>query len=193
MKPILLSVFSALCLTGTYYAAQAQTPIQLAAQKCSSLLQHELPDIDGKKRKLCDFQGQVLLVVNTASFCGYTPQYEQLQALHERYHKQGFSVLGFPANNFGKQEPGSNKEIKDFCQEKFKVSFPLFAKSVVVGKKANPFFQQLAAKTGDQPLWNFHKYLIDRQGHVVKSFSSSVRPDDKKLQAEIQSFLAKKS
>lgn len=179
-------------LLGFSVLAMPQTlpPNSAEAAPCSPILSHKLPDIDGKTRSLCEFQGDVLLVVNTASFCGNTPQYKQLQALHTQYRKQGFSVLGFPANNFGKQEPGSNQDIKSFCEDKYDVSFPLFAKSPVIGKDANPFFKQLAAQTGKQPLWNFHKYLIDRSGKRVLSFSSSLQPNDRKLTRQIQAFLA---
>lgn len=187
-------LFLALSLGAAMYVstnADAKTATT-TNKSCSSLLQHRVLDINGKEVSLCDYQDKVLLVVNTASFCGFTPQYKELQAVYERYKKQGFYVLGFPANNFGKQEPGSNKEIKDFCKDTYAVSFPLFAKSEVLGKKANPFYLDLNARTGEQPLWNFHKYLVDRSGQKVLSFSSSLSPGDPKLRREIEKMLAEK-
>lgn len=171
---------------------RANAASAVSSKSCPALLQHQLKDINGKTVSLCDYQDKVLLVVNTASFCGNTPQYKELQSLYERYQKEGFYVLGFPANNFGKQEPGSDREIKAFCKEKYAVSFPLFAKSEVLGKKANPFYQDLNARTGEQPLWNFHKYLVDRTGQRVLSFSSSLSPKDAKIQREIEKMLSVK-
>ena len=131
----------------------------------------------------------MLLVVNTASQCGYTPQYEGLEKLYRRYRDRGLVVLGFPANDFGGQEPGSNKQIADFCQVNYGVSFPVFAKTAVVGANANPVFRDLAAKTGSAPRWNFHKYLVDRDGVPVASFATQVEPLDPKLTREIERLL----
>ena len=122
--------------------------------------------------------GKVLLVVNTASECGYTPQYEGLEKLYRRYRDKGFAVLGFPANDFGGQEPGSNKQIAQFCQLNYGVTFPMFAKTSVVGANANPLFHELAARTGKPPRWNFHKYLLDKAGQPVAVFESAVEPAD---------------
>src|SRR6478609_9366574 len=118
----------------------------------------------GKPESLCQFRGKVLLIVNTASYCGYTHQYEGLEALYRRYKSRGFVVVGFPSNDFGAQEPGSNREIAEFCQLNYGVSFPMFEKSSVTGSKANPFYSLLAQRAGGVPRWNFHKYLIDRSG-----------------------------
>ena len=132
------------------------------------------------------YAGQVLLVVNTASKCGYTPQYEGLEALHQRYAPQGFAVLGFPSNDFKGQEPGSEKEIQDFCTLTYGVKFPMFEKVVVTGEQATPLYKSLAQATGTAPGWNFHKYLIGRDGRVVANFPSKVKPDDRVLVEAIE-------
>ena len=141
------------------------------------MLRHTLPRLqDESPQPLCQYAGQVLLVVNTASYCGYTNQYQGLEALHARYKAQGFAVLGFPSNDFA-QETGSNAQIADFCSNTFGVRFPMFAKSSVKGAEASAFYRELAAQAGEAPRWNFHKYLLDRQGRVVASFGSAVAPD----------------
>lgn len=132
------------------------------------------------------YAGQVLLVVNTASKCGFTPQYEGLEALQKQYAGQGFTVLGFPSNDFMGQEPGSEAEIKEFCTLTYGVKFPMFEKVHVKGPDATPLYRELAAKTGVAPGWNFHKYLIGRDGQVVANFSSKVKPDDTALLAAIE-------
>ena len=147
--------------------------------------------LDGTEESLSAYAGKVLLVVNTASECGYTPQYESLQAVHAKYAARGFSVLGFPSNDFGAQEPGSNQEIAEFCRLTYGVQFPMFAKTTVVGTHASPLYAQLARATGEVPQWNFHKYLIDRSGTRVLSFGSRVKPDDRELLARIEEFLGK--
>jgi glutathione peroxidase len=158
---------------------------------CPALLGHTFPSLTDQPTPLCQFEGKVVLVVNTASQCGYTPQYEGLEALYRRYRERGFVVLGFPANDFGAQEPGSNGEIAKFCELNYGVSFPMFAKSGVSVDNANPFYASLAKKTGERPHWNFHKYLIDRSGETVLSFGSAVEPGDRKLVGEIERMLAK--
>ena len=137
------------------------------------------------------YAGQVLLVVNTASKCGFTPQYEGLEALQKQYAAQGFTVLGFPSNDFGEQEPGSEKEIADFCRLTYGVEFPMVSKTVVKGDKANAFYKELAKRSGSKPAWNFHKYLISRDGQQVVAFSSTTSPEDKALLARIDEFLNK--
>lgn len=136
------------------------------------------------------YGGRVLLVVNTASKCGFTPQYEGLEALHAKYGERGFAVLGFPSNDFMGQEPGSEEEIQEFCTLTYGVKFPMFEKVQVRGGDATPLYRDLAAATGEQPGWNFHKYLIDRSGKVVASFGSRTKPEDPKLVAEIERLLA---
>lgn len=136
------------------------------------------------------YGGKVLLVVNTASKCGFTPQYEGLEALQQKYASQGFSVLGFPSNDFKGQEPGSEEQIQEFCTLTYGVKFPMFEKVHVIGDQATPLYQSLARDTGTAPGWNFHKYLINRQGKVVASFPSKVTPDDPALVAAIERELA---
>ena len=136
------------------------------------------------------YGGQVLLVVNTASKCGFTPQYDGLEALHNKLKGRGFAVLGFPSNDFRGQEPGSEKEIKEFCRLTYGVKFPMFEKTSVVGEQASPFYKSLTESTGVAPGWNFHKYLIDRNGNVVASFGSRVKPDDAEMLGKIEVLLA---
>lgn len=166
--------------------------LPLGAEACSELLEASFRPLAGKEAvTLCSqFEGKVLLVVNTASKCGFTPQYEGLEALHERLKGRGFSVVGFPSNDFMGQEPGSEAEIQEFCKLTYGVKFPMFEKVQVKGDKATPLYQQLAKQTGEEPGWNFHKYLIDRNGKVIASFGSRTRPDDKKMLGEIEKLLA---
>jgi glutathione peroxidase len=161
-----------------------------AATPCPPLLDHRFSNLMDEPLSLCEHAGKVVLIVNTASECGYTPQYDGLEKLYRRYRDKGFIVLGFPANDFGGQEPGSNKQIKQFCEVNYGITFPLFAKTSVVGVKANPLFRDLTAKTGKPPRWNFHKYLLDRSGHVVAVFESAVDPEDRRLTAQIEKLLA---
>lgn len=132
------------------------------------------------------YAGQVLLVVNTASKCGLTPQYEGLEALHQQYAGRGFALLGFPSNDFMGQEPGSEDEIQEFCTLTYGVKFPMFEKVSVKGRDATPLYRSLAEATGVQPGWNFHKYLIGRNGQVVASFPSRMKPDDEALVTAIE-------
>lgn len=134
--------------------------------------------IDGKPMPLADYRGKAVLVVNTASFCGFTPQYQQLQALWEKYRDRGLVVIGVPSNDFGQQEPGSTKEIKDFCETNYHIDFPLTEKVVVTGDAAHPFYRWAGEQLGPlaKPRWNFHKYLIDGEGRLVDWFSSITEP-----------------
>ena len=143
---------------------------------------------DEKPQSLCQYAGKVVLVVNTASYCGFTPQYKGLEALYARYKDQGLVVLGFPSNDFA-QEKGSNKEIADFCENTFGVKFPMFAASSVKGDKANPFFKHLIAQGATAPKWNFYKYLIGRDGKLIDSYSSMTTPDSRSLLADIEKSL----
>ena len=156
------------------------------------LLEREYRVLAGKEKvNLAQaYGGQVLLVVNTASKCGFTPQYEGLEAMHAKYQERGFAVLGFPSNDFMGQEPGSEEEIQEFCTLTYGVKFPMFEKVQVRGSGATPLYRELAEATGEQPGWNFHKYLVDRSGKVVASFGSRTKPDDPKLVAEIERLLA---
>ena len=160
---------------------------------CSPLLSHTFLRLqDEEAQNLCQYQGKVILAVNTASFCGFTSQYEGLEKLYAKYKDQGFVILGFPSNDFGAQEPGSNKQIADFCKNTYDVKFPMFTKSVVSGKKPNPLFKMLIAQTGTTPKWNFYKYLIDRQGKVVDSYGSLTTPSSSSITGEIEKLLREK-
>lgn len=161
-----------------------------AAQDCPALLSHTFPKLqDESPQSLCQYKGKVVLAVNTASYCGFTPQYEGLEKLHAQYGSKGLVVLGFPSGDFGDQEKTNNKEIAEFCFNTYGVKFPMFAKTSVRGERANPFFSALAKATGEPPKWNFHKYLIDRQGRVVKSFPSQVEPLNARLTKDIEAAL----
>ena len=153
---------------------------------CPALLDRTMASLLEKPQSLCDYAGKVILVVNTASECGYTPQYEGLEALYRRYRARGLVVLGFPTNDFGGQEPGSNKEIAAFCVNQYAIDFPMFAKTAL---KDNALYRDLAQATGAAPRWNFHKYLVDRSGKAVHSFDTRVAPDDAKLVAAVERLL----
>jgi glutathione peroxidase len=153
----------------------------------------EAERITGQKAPLADFAGKVALVVNTASQCGYTPQYKDLQEIYARYEKQGFVVLGFPSNDFGGQEPGTNAEVKKFCEVRFHTTFPLFAKGPVKGKAKQPVYKYLT-ETGNPDLqgeidWNFEKFLIDREGAIVARFKSKVSPSSPEISGKIEELL----
>ena len=161
-----------------------------SAAACPPLLNHSFPALlDGKPMPLCQYAGKVILVVNTASFCGYTSQYDGLEKLHARLKNKGLVVLGFPSNDFGDQEPGSDKEIADFCRLTYGVDFPMLAKTTFNGRDANPFYLKLAEISGSKPKWNFHKYLINRDASQVLAYPSSTKPDDKDLLKKIDEFL----
>lgn len=156
------------------------------AGQCPALLDHNFKRLqDEKPVSMCQYSGQVLLVVNTASFCGYTNQYKGLEKLHDSLSSQGFSVIGFPSGDFGGQEYKSDEEIADFCANTFGVKFPMFSKSSVKGVEANPLYKDLIAQSGQEPRWNFHKYLVGRDGKVLGSYSSSVTPDAPRLREDI--------
>lgn len=163
-----------------------------AKSDCPTILDHRFSSLQGKPQDLCQYRGKVVLVVNTASYCGYTEQYKGLQALYDRYQKRGLVVLGFPANDFGKQEPGSNAEVADFCERTFKVKFPMIEKTSVVAGQANPVYEALFKATGERPKWNFHKYLVARDGATVKSFSSKVTPESDAFVADVEALLLAK-
>jgi glutathione peroxidase len=159
-----------------------------ASAWAGTLLDHSYRPLAGKEAVNLKerYAGQVLLVVNTASKCGFTPQYEGLEALQRKYASQGFSVLGFPSNDFMGQEPGSEEDIQEFCTLTYGVKFPMFEKVEVKGPNATPLYRALARSTGVAPGWNFHKYLIARDGSVVANFPSKVKPDDAQLTAAIE-------
>jgi glutathione peroxidase len=157
-----------------------------------SLLDREYRQLAGKQtvNLQATYGGQVLLVVNTASKCGFTPQYEGLEAMHAKYKDQGFAVLGFPSNDFMGQEPGSEEEIQEFCTLTYGVKFPMFEKVQVRGDTPTPLYADMIKATGEAPGWNFHKYLVDRSGKVIASFGSRTTPQDPKLVAAIEKALA---
>ncbi|MDQ2746520.1 MAG: glutathione peroxidase [Acidobacteriota bacterium] len=156
-----------------------------------------MKDIDGKEVALNKYKGDVLLIVNTASKCGYTPQYEGLEAIYTKYNSQGLEILGFPANNFGGQEPGTESEIKEFCESKYKVTFPMFAKISVKGDDQHPLYNFLTNKETDPQFagdisWNFNKFLVDRSGKVVARFSSKDTPEGEAVTSAIEKYLKEK-
>jgi glutathione peroxidase len=166
--------------------AQTAAP---AATSCPALLNQSMPRLqDDKPQDLCQYSGKVLLVVNTASFCGFTPQYEGLEKLHARYAARGLVVMGFPSNDFN-QESGDSKKIAELCFNTYGVKFPMFASSSVKGKSANPLFAQLAQSTGKQPSWNFNKYLVGRDGRAIAHYGSTASPEGKDLTAALEKAL----
>jgi glutathione peroxidase len=170
--------------------ALSQTQDQMKSPKFYSFV---MKTIDGKPKHLSDYRGKVLLVVNVASLCGYTPQYEQLEAVYRKYKDKGLVILGFPANNFGSQEPGSNAEIKEFCHTKYDVTFDMFSKISVKGSDQDPLYHFLTTETpfkGDVK-WNFQKYVVDKDGAVVAMFPSRVKPTDDAVIKELESLLDK--
>lgn len=174
-------------------AAHAQSPSAApaaASSTCPAILHYKFLRLqDEAPQDLCQYAGKVVLVVNTASFCGFTSQYEGLEALYAKYQRSGLVVLGFPSNDFGEQEPGSSKEIADFCFNTYGVKFPMFAKTVVAGEARHPFYAALFKASGQAPKWNFHKYLLARNGKVLGSYASKVTPDDATLLATIEQAL----
>ena len=183
-------VRSALTSTVAFVVLLLASPMTAAA--CPPLLDLKVSTLTEDGVPLCRYQGKVLLVVNTASQCGYTPQYDGLEKLHRRYRDKGLVVMGFPSNDFGAQEPGSNKDIAQFCEVNYGVTFPMFAKSPVAKGAVNPFYERLAKVSGSRPQWNFHKYLVDRKGEKVLAYESAVTPNDPKFVKEIERLLAQK-
>jgi glutathione peroxidase len=191
MRQVLL-----LSIVGLFASVSAIFAADKAADKSTSIYDFEMKDIDGKPVKLSDFKGKVLMVVNTASFCGNTPQYANLEKLYNTYKDKGFVILAFPANEFGKQEPGTDGEIKTFCTEKYHVTFPVFSKIVVKGDGQHPLYAYLTSKEANpktaKPIeWNFAKFLISRDGKVVDRFPAKQKPDEKPVVAAIEAELAK--
>ncbi|HEX8634156.1 MAG TPA: glutathione peroxidase [Pyrinomonadaceae bacterium] len=153
-----------------------------------------LRDSKGRDVKLEEFRGQVVMLVNVASRCGYTPQYEGLQKIYERYRAQGFTILGFPANNFGAQEPGTNEEIQEFCRINYGVTFPIFSKISVKGDDKHPLYQYLTERATNPEFageikWNFNKFLIGRDGRILSRFDSADKPEDAKVTQAIEQAL----
>ena len=169
--------------------------LQFAACAEDSIYDIKLKDIDGKDTTLAAYKGKAILIVNVASKCGFTKQYAGLQALHEKYKDKGLIVLGFPCNQFGGQEPGSNEEIKQFCSSKFNVTFPLYDKIEVNGKNRHPLYVKLAGEGSPFPgniKWNFNKFLVGKDGKILNRFDSKVKPDDEELTKAVETALAAK-
>ncbi len=158
------------------------------AGTCPALLDHKFKTVSGQEIDFCQYAGKPILVVNTASRCGFTPQFSKLQALYDQYKDQGLVVVGFPSNDF-RQELSTNKEVGEFCLVNYGVKFPMMEKSSVKGPAANALFKELAAATGTQPGWNFHKYLIAPGGTAVYSFGTSVQPDGSEVMAKLKPML----
>ena len=156
------------------------------------MLDYTMKRLDGREESLRDYEGKVVMLVNVASKCGFTPQYAGLQELYSQYRDRGFEILGFPANNFGEQEPGTDEEIAEFCELNYGVSFPMFSKISVKGDDIHPLYQQITSRPepiGGEVKWNFQKYLVDRQGNVVARFGSRTTPDDPGLVAKVEELL----
>ena len=168
----------------------ASAVVPAAASECPALLNYKFNRLqDDSLQNLCQYSGKVVLVVNTASYCGFTSQYEGLEKLYANYKDKGLVVLGFPSNDFS-QEPGNNKEIADFCYNTYGVKFPMFAKTSVKGKEANALFAALIKAGAKAPSWNFNKYLIDREGKLVANYGSTTRPDEKTFVSAVEKALA---
>ena len=187
-NPVTLLFYFVLLLGSSWalpaFAEAAKTPA------CPAVLQHTVERLqDEKPQNLCQYAGKVVLVVNTASFCGFTPQYKSLEELHARYKDKGLVVLGFPSNDFS-QEPENNKKIADFCENTYGVKFPMFSKTTVRGSDASPLFKQLTKLTDTAPKWNFYKYLISRDGQLVQSFNSTTDPLSKGFLSEVDKLVA---
>ena len=190
--PGLVSLFAGFGVPTTA-VAQAAPPAAPAAATCPAILQHRFSRLqDEVPQNLCQYAGKVVLVVNTASFCGFTSQYEGLEALYAKYQSRGLVVLGFPSNDFGQQEPGASKAIADFCFNTYGVKFPMFTKSVVKGAQRNALYEDLFQATRVAPGWNFHKYLIDRRGKVVANYASEVTPASAAIISGIEKALSQK-
>ena len=184
--------FIALSTSQTYALEKHPLAPSRTGATMAPLYGFRLPDIDGQPVDLKTFKGKVLLIVNTASMCGNTPQYAGLQEMYERYQERGFEVLAFPANDFGQQEPGTNQEIKGFCYTRYSVSFPLFSKISVVGKDKHPLYRYLTEQSAfpGRVTWNFQKYLVDRSGNVIGKYDPGMNPLSPTILADLEKALA---
>ena len=191
-KNFVFLILAAVVMLTAYAFSRTGSDPAMASPR--SIYDFKMKDIDGKDVRLKKYKGNVLLVVNTASKCGYTPQYEGLQAIFDKYKDRGFYVLGFPANNFGGQEPGTESQIKEFCTTKYKVSFPMFAKISVKGEDQAPLYAYLTSPMtdpafGGEITWNFNKFLIDRRGKIIGRFTSKDKPESSTVTAAIEAAL----
>ena len=179
-------------LNGAHSIAENLKADNQGIGSCPAILnQNVLRLQDEKPQNLCQYSGRVVLIVNTASYCGFTPQYKGLEALYDKYKADGLVVLGFPSNDFS-QEPDSNQQIADFCENTFGVKFPMFTKTAVKGENASKLFKELSAATKTTPKWNFYKYLISRDGQKIKSFSSMTGPQDASFVKAVEAFMSEK-
>jgi glutathione peroxidase len=203
----LFGTFAAFALTATACAKSPQItvikeptkePAVAKDKQPVSPLDFKVKDIDGKEADLAQYKGKVVLIVNVASKCGYTPQYEGLEALYKKYADQGLVIIGFPANDFGAQEPGTNEDIAKFCSSKYSVTFPMMAKISTLGSEKAPIYKFLTEKAtaGDfagEIAWNFNKFLIDRNGNIIARYGSPVAPLDEKITGEVEKAIAAKA
>lgn len=193
MRTLSLSLLTLLLLSCGQQAnnpTQTETPVETVLNNAAeSIYDFTMDDIDGNPVSLSDYKGKVVLIVNVASQCGYTPQYETLQGFYQHYKDKGVVVLGFPANNFGGQEPGSNEQIKEFCTSKFSVAFPMFSKISVKGEDMHPLYKYLTGATGQEVKWNFQKFLVGKDGKVIKSYPSGTDVMDDVVIAEVEKML----
>jgi glutathione peroxidase len=190
---ILLSM-ATMGLAGGIIAGKKKKTERENEDASKGIYQFKLKLIDGRTRNLVDFRGKVLLIVNTASYCGHTPQFADLQRIFHKYRDRGFAVLGFPSNSFGNQDPGTEEEIRRFAKRHYHIMFDLFQKMDVRGSKQHPLFQYLSENAPEPGAvkWNFHKYLVDRQGNIVESFMPKVRPTDRLITQKIEELLRQK-
>jgi glutathione peroxidase len=187
-----LNTLSLLVLVTSATVFAAKAPAKAPSKTAQGLYALQTTNIDGETVSLGQYTGKVALVVNTASQCGFTPQYQGLEAVYQKYKDKGLVVLGFPSNDFGSQEPGSNSDIKTFCEKNYRITFPLFGKDKVTGAEKQPVYKFLTAATdgkSEEVSWNFEKFLINKDGKVVGRFKSSTAPTDEKLQKQIESLL----
>ena len=185
----------ALMITGILFSdakVSLSKNITNMAQDTINIINEKVRNIDGQEVSLSDYKGKVLMIVNVASFCGYTPQYEGLENIYKKYKDMGFEILAFPCNDFGAQEPGSNEEIKTFCTTRYSVTFPLFDKIKVLGNEKSPLYAKLInfPPAGDIS-WNFEKFLIDKNGNVVARFKSKVTPESEEITSAIEKELSR--
>jgi glutathione peroxidase len=171
-----------------------KAPAQAKQDQPAGPLDFTVKSIDGKEQPLSQYKGKVVMIVNVASKCGFTPQYKQLEAVYKKYTDKGFVILGFPANNFGGQEPGTNEQIKEFCSSKYDVTFPMMSKISVLGADKAPLYKFLTEEPTAGPFagdigWNFNKFIVDRNGNVIARFNSKAKPDDEQVTTEIEKAL----
>jgi glutathione peroxidase len=198
-SPLLLAIAASISLEAALIAQdqpQSEGSVAAASVEKGSLLDVKLPTIDGREVDLSVHKGKVIVVVNTASKCGFTSQYKKLEKIHQQYHEQGLVVLGFPSNQFGEQEPGDNEQIAQFCKKNYGVTFDLFAKSNVKGDQQNDLFRMLCSydlkpKGKGEVSWNFEKFIIGRKGHPVARFPARVSPTDAEFATVLKQELAK--